>query len=235
MKDALVFLAGRVQTFLPLFIRIVAHPRINILTLSKRPGAIADALTFFAICSAIGLVLQASFVMERNEFTTAAGVLAVYKVMEIAIAAVALVGVFRLLRGKGAYEPMLSATFYIISPVYLFSVAMSLLIIGMLNGFDPALAVEYRLTGELSDGTAEAMWAIDARNAASVMVLSIANAIIILAWLIVCWPVYIRLNEFSRWRGVASCFLGLAALYVVGEVGLVVVAGLFPEGLGGAY
>ena len=235
MKDVLVFLAGRLQTFLPLFVRIVAHPRINILTLAQRPGAIADALAFFAICSAIGLVLQAPFLMERNEFTTAAGMLAIYKVMEVAIAAVALVGVFRLLRGKGAYEPMLSATFYIISPVYLFSVVMNLLINGLLTGYDQALAVESRLTGELSDGTVQAMWAIDWRSAAAVMVISFSTAAGILAWVIICWPVYIRLNEFGRWRGIASCVLGLAALYVVGELGLVLVSGLFPDGLGGAY
>lgn len=235
MKELIEFLASRASEYLPIFFRIVAHPQANILTLARRPGALSAALAFFAITSAIGLGLQAPFLAERNEFVTAAGVLALYKVVEMAATALALVLVFRIFGGTGRFEEVLAATFYIICPPYLAAVLMNLVTAGVLAGFDPALAEEWRRTGEVSDGTSDAMWRIDPAAAGSVAVVWLTFLVAVFAWLIACWPVYARLNSFSRWRSVGSFLVGIAAVWGVGEVGLLIVRGLFPNGIGGAF
>ncbi len=234
MNDLVVFLASRLQGYFPLLFRIVAHPRTNILTLAQRPSAVKDGMAFFGISLAIGIALQASFLMEKNDFVVAAGILSLYKLIETILAAFALALIFRLLRGVSHFEPILAATLYVTAPLYVPIVILKLLTLGVLRDFDRALADEWRMTHDLSSGTVEAMWAIDAGSAAAVTVILLGQAVMIITWLIICWSVFSRLNGFGRWRSVIGFCLGGMAFWGLGELGFLILDGLFPDGIGGA-
>ncbi len=234
LNDLVVFLASRLQGYFPLFFRIVAHPRTNIPTLSRQPSAVKDSMAFFGISLAIGIALQAPFLMEKNDFVVAAGILSLYKLIETILAAFALALIFRLLRGVGHFEPILAATLYITAPLYVPIVIVKLLTLGVLRDFDRALADEWRMTHDLSGGTIEAMWAIDAGNAAAVTAILLGQAVMIIIWLIICWSVFSQLNGFGRWRSIIGFCLGGLAFWGLGKLGFLILDGLFPDGIGGA-
>ncbi|MEL6792290.1 MAG: hypothetical protein AAFP78_02470 [Pseudomonadota bacterium] len=233
MKDIFEFIAKRALDYIHYFPRIVAHPQRNVLTLVERENALSHAVVFFLVTTAIGLVLQTPFIAEDRDLVTFAAVISVYKVVELAALALALTLVFKLLRGAGSYEKILSATLYIISPVYLAIVVWLIFIGGLLTGYAPELAAEWRRTGELSQGSYNAIAEIDLGVAIVMFFTSFVGPLIVFIWLIASWPIYSRLNGFGRWRTIASFILGLLVTWLVATISLVVLKGLYPKGLGG--
>ena len=102
-----------------------------------------------------------------------------------------------------------------------------------LTGYAPELAEEWRRSGELSQGSYDAIADINLGAAILLFFTSFVGPALMFGWLIASWPVYSRLNNFGRWRTVASFVLGLLAVWIVGLIGLVILDGLFPDGMRG--
>ncbi|MEL7465460.1 MAG: hypothetical protein AAFN79_15430 [Pseudomonadota bacterium] len=232
MKDLIQFIGGGLKDYLPLLVRIVAHPRTNIRTLATKPEPLHQAVMFFGVTLAIVLLLNAPLLMSDGDFLPKIGVLAAYKLIEVALSALACVAVFRLLRGVAGYEPTLAAILYIFSPAYLLLMFTHLFATGVIASVHPDLAEAHLRTGDLSQGSYDAIAEIDISVSLIIFGASVIVLCAVFLWLAICWRVFAELNGFGRLRTIASFALCMAAMFAVSELCALIVRGVYPQGLG---
>ena len=119
-----------------------------------------------------------------------------------------------MLGGKGDYESTLAAYLYVISPLYLFILILSLTSMGLVMGWDPALAASLR---NLNSGMNQDQVAAFARQAPAaaigVSVVLLAAFLAPFVWFGICWSAFRRIHRLSAARsGVAYVLVMLLLL-----------------------
>jgi hypothetical protein len=228
LKDLITALLKQISGYLPLLFAVIARPRQNIPTLlTGRKEPLQDALLFCAITIAISFILQAPLLNEGHDFTTTSVVLMTFKVIEMLIFNAALLFMFKLIGGTGSFEQTFVASLYVISPAVLFSIIPYLAMLGIISGFDPILAEEWRLTGKLSEATTQAMVEKNMGVSFVFVLLVVIQIVLVVGWFLYCWPVYTRLHGLGRVKAILSYLLAFILFIAVRQLASLIMQGQF--------
>lgn len=228
VKDLIEAILKGLTSYIPMLASVVSNPKTNIPRLVREPSEpLRHALVFCGISIAIAFVAQAPLLTEGMEFTTAAGALFAVKLFELLLFNAILMILFKLIGGTGTFETTLTASLYIISPVYLFLIFTQIIGMGILAGADPVIARDWRL-GTLD--FASQNWAnfvlahaTEAYAAAALGLFALAATI---GWYIYCWSVYRTLHQLTRTRSAFAYLIAFVLFYGVAMLRIFAIRGL---------
>lgn len=216
--DAMKGLAERVFGQLPHYVpdlaALIGSPkRAIIIRSSGAPDDLQRALVFVGITVGIGFLLQAPTLPPETDFITAAAAMAAFKVIAILTFSWVVWGSFRLLGGRGAYLGTLTAYLYMVSPLYLALVVLSLLGQGLLRAYDHELAVSLRINPLhfIEHPDTLARFEAEAPNLAlATAITNYTSSVLLIGWFILCLGAFRTLHGVSRARSAAAGFLIMA-------------------------
>lgn len=228
MKDLIEAILKGLSSYIPMLASVVSNPKTNIPRLVREPSEpLRHALMFCGISVALAFIAQAPLLTGDIDFTTAAGALFAIKLFELLLFNAVLVLVFKLIGGTGSFETTLTASLYIISPIYLFLIFTQIIGMGILSGGDATIARNWRL-GTLDFASAE--WAnfilahpAEAYATAALALFSMAATI---GWYIYCWSIYRDLHELTRFRSTLAYLIAFVLFYAVAMLRIFAVRGL---------
>jgi hypothetical protein len=227
MKDLIEIILKGLAAYLPVLVSIVATPRQSIRKLiNDEPEVLNRALSFCGLTLAIGFALQAPLAQSEQSFTTFAGSLLALRIIAVVTFAGFIVMFFRLVGGKGDYQSTLCACLYITSPVYLFLVVTSLIMLGIITHYDPGVAATWRSGQPLSEEQLQAFVHGAPTLAIGFLFLMLLQLLISIAWFMRCWGVYREIHAVSRLRSVLVYLLTIALWYLYWVSTLLVLKGL---------
>ena len=228
MKDLIEAILKGLSSYIPMLASVVSNPKINIPRLVREPSdALRHALVFCGISVALAFVAQAPLLTAELDFTTAAGALFAIKLFELLLFNAVLMIVFKIIGGTGSFETTLTASLYIISPVYLFLIFTQIIGMGILAGGDPTIARDWRL-GTLDFASPD--WAnfvlTYPGEAYATTALGLVSMIITLGWYIYCWSIYRTLHDLTRFRSALAYVIAFILFYAVAMLRIFAVRGL---------
>jgi hypothetical protein len=231
MKDLAERVFAQLPRYLPDLAAVIGSPKRAILARSGgAPDDLQRALVFVGITVGLGFLLQAPTLPPETDFITAAAGMAAFKVIAILLFSWVVWGVFRLLGGKGEYLATLSAYLYMVSPLYLALVVLSLIGQGLLRVYDHDLAVNLRANPLYFLEHPESLARFETEAPAIALATTIVNytsSILLMAWFILCLGAFRMLHGVSRLRsGFAGSLISLL-WWPYGAVILFLALGMF--------
>ena len=173
-----------------------------------------NAFVFVAMTLAIGFAFQAPLVhATENSVTTMSSMLA-FKIIAILVFSAVMWSVFRILGGKGDYETTLSAYLYVICPIYLLSLILTLIAVGIITTHDASLATSFRDLNPSGNQAQLAAFIKEAPAAAiAVTVVLIAALVAPFVWFGICWGVFRRIHRISAGRSFVAYLFVMLLLF----------------------
>jgi hypothetical protein len=172
------------------------------------------AFVFVAMTLAIGFAFQAPLVhATENSVTTMTSMLA-FKIVATLVFSAMMWSVFRILGGKGDYETTLRAYLYVISPIYLLLLILTLIAVGIITSHDASLAASFRDLNPSANQEQIAAFVQRALAAAiAVTVVLIAALVAPLVWFGICWGAFRRIHRISAGRSFVAYLLVMLLLF----------------------
>ncbi len=231
MKDLAERVLTRLPAYLPDLAAMVAHPKRTIIARSS--GAdddLRNALIFVALTVGLGFLLQAPTLPAEIDFIETAAAMAAFKVVAILLFSAIVHGLFRLLRGGATYLRTLTAYIYMVSPLYLALVVLSLIGQGLLRAYDPELGLEARRNPLYFVENPEAFTAFQDQEpllAGAVTAVNTVGNLATLVWFIVCLGAFRAIHDVSRRRSALAGFLIILAWWPYAFIILFLAIGMF--------
>jgi hypothetical protein len=140
----------------------------------------------------------------------AAAAMAAFKVIAILLFSGGVWAAFRLLGGQGTYLRTLTAYIYMVSPLYLALVVLSLIGSGFLRAYDPALGLQLRADPMLFVHQPETFARFQADAPALAMAMTVVNYLtsaILIGWFVICLGAFRTVHGVARWHSAIAGFL----------------------------
>lgn len=231
MKDLAERVLTRLPAYLPDLAAMVSHPKRTIVAKSGGAGDdLHNALVFVAITVGLGFLLQAPTLPADVDFIETAAAMAAFKVVAILLFSAVIHGLFRLLRGRGSYLRTLTAYLYMISPLYLALVVLSLIGQGLLRAYDPGLGLEVRRNPLYFIENPETFTAFQDQApllAGAVTALNTVQNLATLVWFVTCLGAFRAVHEVTRRRSAVAGLLIVVAWWPYAFAILFLAIGMF--------
>lgn len=208
---------AQLPAYLPDLIALVGQPKRAIA--ARNSGDAEDlrrAIVFVGITVALGFMLQAPAIGPHGDFLALAATMAAYKVVAILLFSGIVWGTFRLVGGRGEYQRTLIAYIYMVSPLYLAMVVLTLIATGFVRAYDAELGLRLRVEPILfvqEPVLLEDFISASPTLARGFMATNILAHAVVLAWFVACLGAFRALHGVSRLRsGIAGALIA-ALLY----------------------
>lgn len=231
MKDLAERVLARLPAYLPDLAAMVAHPKRTIIARSS--GAdddLRNALIFVALTVGLGFLLQAPTLPAEIDFIETAAAMAAYKVVAILLFSAVIHGLFRLVRGKAGFLRTLTAYIYMVSPLYLALVVLTLVSQGLLRAYDPELGLALRRNPLYFAENPEVFTTFQDQEpllAGAVTVVNTAGNFATLVWFIVCLGAFRAIHDVTRRRSALAGVLIVIAWWPYAFAILFLAIGMF--------
>ncbi|GAB4376004.1 MAG: hypothetical protein Kow00114_39460 [Kiloniellaceae bacterium] len=211
MKNIAERVFTRLPAYLPDLAAVTVRPKTTIIAKSAgAPHELQDALVFVGLTVGIGFLLQAPTLPKDVDFFEAAAAMAAFKVIAILLFSAVVQGLFRLAGGSGGYLRTLTAYLYMVSPLYLALVVLSLIAQGLVRAYDPALGVLVRSNPFHFLQYPEALAAFQREAPALAHAMTAVNSLgnlATLAWFLVCLGAFRHIHGVTRRRSAVAAAL----------------------------
>ena len=201
MNDLIAAFLKEVLGYVPVLASVVASPRQTIPhRIYDRNAPLKDAMTFFGATLALLLVLQAPLVGSEHDYIKVAGPLLAIKIVTMLVFAASITFLFRVAGGHGGFIATLCASLYIVAPVYLFTVTLKLLGLGILTTGHPAETADLKAGALSFEQTMHLLTSEGSGTAMLITGLMLVYMIGVIGWYLVCWRIYRQIHDVSRLR-----------------------------------
>ena len=215
MKEVAERVFAQLPHYVPDLAALVGHPKRTIAAKSSgAPDDLQRATVFVGITVGIGFLLQAPTLPPETDFMMAAAAMAAFKVIAILLFSGIVWGAYRLFGGRGDYLRTLTAYIYMVSPLYLVLVVLSLIAQGLVRAYDPELGLLVRGNPFHFLQHPEALAAFETEAPALANAMTAVNAVsnfATLVWFITCLGAFRSIHAVTRRRsGVAAALIVIA-------------------------
>jgi hypothetical protein len=214
-------IAEKVFTQLPgyvgRFAQLVSRPKTMIGAWnSGKDDDFEKALVFVGVSVGIGFILQAPAVVSQQDFATLAAAMIAFKVVAIFLFAFVIWAAFRIVGGRGEFMRTLIAYIYMVSPLYVVAILLTLISLGFVRGYDPDLAPRLRIDPNFFANNPEALADFTTNHtwlALGFMVTNLLSSLVFFGWFIICLGAYRALHGVTRLRSGVAAALIVAAFW----------------------
>ncbi len=231
MKDLVELLWRSLSRYIPVLVAVISAPRQTILRLIGPDDRFAEALSFAGVTVALSFLLQAPLARDGTELMSVGGSMIAYKVLAILIFAGVIMAVFRVVGGKGSFEATLCAYLYVVCPLYLALILLDTVAVGALSSYDRDVALAWSLSRSIPDEVVSKLFATRPWIGATVTLLLLAEVLLMVIWMLVCWPVYRVIHQVSRVRSAVAYLMAFAAVLLLAPLFTLVLRGLYAGAL----
>ena len=231
MKNLAERVLAQLPSYVPELAAMVGGPKRTIAARSSgAPDDLERAIVFVGITVGIGFLLQAPTLPPETDFITAAAAMAAFKVIAILAFSGVVWGVYRAVGGRGDYLRTLTAYIYMVSPLYLALVVLSLMAQGLVRAHDPELGLTLRANPMHFMQHPDVFAAFQAEAPALALANSIVNfagSLVLIGWFILCLGAFRALHGVSRRRSAIAGFLVIVLWWPFSAVILFLSIGMF--------
>ncbi len=211
MKNLAERVFSQLPSYLPVLVALIGKPKRTIAAKSSgKEDDLHNAVVFVGITVGIGFLLQAPAMPPETDFIMAAAAMAAFKVVAILVFSGIFWGTFRLVGGRADYLRTLTAYLYMISPLYLVLVVLSLVGSGFVRAYDPDLGLRLKTDPLLFLSEPETLATFQAEAPELAMAMTVTNYASSLAafvWPIICLGAFRAQHGVTRLRSAVACAL----------------------------
>lgn len=218
MKELLDAVIKHLPGYLSGIMSLVTGPKTTIVRwVYEQNGDFTRPIIFVALSVAFGFLLQIPQISKNPDSVMLVVGMAVYKILAIVLFAAIIHWFLRVVRGHASFAETCSAYLYLISPLYIVLVVLHMAAFGILQTYDPVVAIAAILDPSYMSTNSE-QWRVFMDTAPKLAVaynlMNFASAIVLIGWFIVCWGAFRRLHGVTFWGSVLA---GIAT-FVVGII-----------------